>query len=360
MRIMYFMNVDWGWIKQRPHFIAEGLAKDNSVILFYPHTYKKNNGALCKNESAKIKPHKYYNFPFRRRFKIIDKLNSMYLRLFFGLYISFNKPDVIWIAGNPDAASFLSKKNLKKAYYDCMDDYYAMSNSRTMLTNEESLVKHCKSIFVSSESLRKVILDRYKIEPSKTTLVRNGFDGDVLDVECNERKDGEYNLAYIGTISSWFDFDLLNEIINSIDNIKIHIVGPVKPEVASKCKSIEKNSNVLFYGSMEHESLFGFAKKMDCLMMPFIINDIILSVDPVKLYEYINFNKNILCVYYPEIERFRRFVGFYSSKEEAIDRLKEFISCQGVRYSKEDRIDFLHENNWESRLKTIKKIMEQE
>ena len=48
-------------------------------------------------------------------------------------------------------------------------------------------------------------------------------------------------------------------------------------------------------------------------MMPFILNELIESVDPVKLYEYINFEKNIICIKYDEILRFKDFVYFYNT-----------------------------------------------
>lgn len=53
------------------------------------------------------------------------------------------------------------------------------------------------------------------------------------------------------------------------------------------------------------------SRNMDCLIMPFILNDIISDVDPVKLYEYISMGKNIISVKYREVKRFEKFVYFY-------------------------------------------------
>ena len=40
-KILYLMHVPWGWIKQRPHFIAENLSKYYKVNVFYKKAYKK-------------------------------------------------------------------------------------------------------------------------------------------------------------------------------------------------------------------------------------------------------------------------------------------------------------------------------
>ena len=35
MKILYISHVTWGWMKQRPQFIAEQLAKKNQVDVYY-------------------------------------------------------------------------------------------------------------------------------------------------------------------------------------------------------------------------------------------------------------------------------------------------------------------------------------
>ena len=34
-KILYLMHIPWGWIKQRPHFLAELLSIDFDVDVFY-------------------------------------------------------------------------------------------------------------------------------------------------------------------------------------------------------------------------------------------------------------------------------------------------------------------------------------
>ena len=40
-KILYVMNVEWNWIKQRPHFIAEGLSKNYHVEVLYRYWYNR-------------------------------------------------------------------------------------------------------------------------------------------------------------------------------------------------------------------------------------------------------------------------------------------------------------------------------
>ena len=100
-------------------------------------------------------------------------------------------------------------------------------------------------------------------------------------------------------------------------------------------------------------------RSYDCLIMPFVVNDIVRFVDPVKLYEYIAFGKCIVSIYYPEIERFRDFVFFYRTPEEyrkLLDKLTE--SGFPPKYTDVQRENFLKENTWNMRYNILKKELE--
>ena len=95
------------------------------------------------------------------------------------------------------------------------------------------------------------------------------------------------------------------------------------------------------------------------LIMPFTLNDIVEAVDPVKLYEYINFNKDILTVRYKEIERFSKFTYSYDSYDEYKKQLKLLLQATDIKYDQDSREQFLNANNWENRVSTIEKLIEE-
>ena len=93
--------------------------------------------------------------------------------------------------------------------------------------------------------------------------------------------------------------------------------------------------------------------------MPFQINDIVAAVDPVKLYEYINFNKNILTVCYKEILRFEPFVYMYSNYSDYQMNLVQLIENNNLKYDSIAREDFLKSNTWEKRAEMIHQLINQ-
>ena len=69
-KVLYLMHVPWGWIKQRPHFIAEGLNKDYEVRVVFNKNYRMSS----VNNDTTIHIVGLLKLPFGR-IKIISKLN---------------------------------------------------------------------------------------------------------------------------------------------------------------------------------------------------------------------------------------------------------------------------------------------
>ena len=91
--------------------------------------------------------------------------------------------------------------------------------------------------------------------------------------------------------------------------------------------------------------------------MPFHVNDIIRAVDPVKLYEYLNFDKNILCVRYNEVERFGEFVRFYTDQDSFAGQIRAMQEDRSVSYSADRREQFLRENSWKARADRMEELI---
>ena len=221
-----------------------------------------------------------------------------------------------------------------------------------MQQQEKALVQRADRILVSSEKLMEVLQERYGAENlSKITLVRNGYNGSVLNTPAApSSSDGAYTLSYFGTISSWFNFDYVVRSLEDFPKLSYLLMGPAEVEIPA-------HPRLRYIGTVEHSKLPEATKDAQCLIMPFLRNEIIDAVDPVKLYEYINFNKNILCIRYPEIQRFEPFVHFYTDYESYCRQLQLLMDSTGVKYTCAQRQDFLSSNNWESRVAQIEKLL---
>jgi hypothetical protein len=158
-----------------------------------------------------------------------------------------------------------------------------------------------------------------------------------------------HKILCFGTIANWFDFGILSRSLDKFTNIEYHIIGPIERIDKS---TIDKR--IIIHSQLEHSKLMLVAKDYDILIMPFLLNETVKSVDPVKFYEYINLDKPIISVYYPEIKRFSRFIEFYKTYDEFCKILGNIlINKLGKKYDDSERLDFLLQNTWSKRIELI-------
>lgn len=349
MKIMYFSLVGWNWIKQRPHFIAEGLAENMkridyiSVFPIFKSKIKKE--FIKRNLFVK----EFWVFPFSLKFKIIRVIN----KFLFNLKIDLKKYDVI-ILTHPAQIEYLREREKKncKIIYDCMDnipEFYDRKIKDKIILFEKELVEIASEIIVSSVTLKKNLLERYRIEKKEINVINNA----VADIQIDKIKKiklKQPNLVYIGTIDKWLDIETLEKFAKDNPRYTIYLVGPNKLKIQQIF-----SKNIVFYGSINHENVFSFIKSSDILLIPFKLNNLIKAVDPVKIYEYITLNTNIISTKWTEISKFKYSnLYFYNTYEEFENNVKKIKIKE---YNTSINKKFFKKNNWQCRLGEYSKIL---
>ena len=153
-KVLYFSLVDWKWIKQRPHFVAQFLADNGYKVTYtFQRIIKSNEGKSVKNKidnkNLKIKP--YYIVPAERKIGLVINCWISIIKCFFWNY------DKVIIT-QPNQCDFIFFKVLKirgtKVYYECMDNYIEWEKDKTIFkSKEERLMQKIVHTFVSSQKL---------------------------------------------------------------------------------------------------------------------------------------------------------------------------------------------------------------
>lgn len=341
------MGVDWYWIKQRPQIIAEMLSYDFDVtVAYYKEVIlrldlRKDNDELEKSIPIPV-------IPYREKNKLIHLVQQC---IFKYKVRNIEQYDAIWIA-HPLLYGYIPKSYQGRIIYDCMDNHKALCNDfkikRAIDKVEADLIRCADLVMASSNRLKCKIEKKYQIQ---TRLVRNGFvAGQIHFTDSLSKKNRKIKIGYFGTIAEWIDFDALIKCLDEIMEINFFFWGPVL------LHKVPRHDRLFYKGVVEHDRLWENAKKMDCLIMPFIVNNSIKDVDPVKLYEYISMGKIIIAPFYNEIKRFEPYVYFYRNEDELLNLLKRLrereLKC---KYTKFQQANFLEHNTWDKRYEIIKK-----
>ena len=350
MRILYIIHTDWRWIKQRSHFLSEELKKKEDVFIVTKLSLRKGN--LVKRKLL----YHCISLPFLpfalHRIKFMVLIDKVIYVLIFKLLKNIFSYDVV-IFTHPLLFQYV--RWYPKTVYDMHDDNANFYDTDSFLhkyiekVNKEALSLSNLVVF-SSRYLQK----KFHSNTKHSVLIRNGH-----QVSMESKTDSLYMLNnpkkifYFGTISKWFDLELLVRSLYRNNGIEYNIIGPAD---ISKIH----HPRIKWYGPLQHSDMLKLSSLADAFVMPFRITPLILGVDPVKLYEYISFCRPVIVKYYSEISQFQPFVYFYYDEKSyhlLIDRL--LTNTLPPKKKNKEIHDFLINSSWgiraEEMLTAIKK-----
>jgi len=354
--LLYLMHVPWGWIKQRPHFLAEGLAEHYRTELYYYRSYRQS-WLVANRTTASLAVHPLWVVPFG----YLSRLNSALI------YRQVKRPlavaDILWIT-HPYQYGQLAGHIPQgcRVVYDCMDDLLNLSyiknhagRSTELAKAEKELVARSDLVLVSAENLRRLIAARYGrtggvvLINNAVSLEREATAADTgLPPEIEAALAGaEKTVAYIGTLSEWFDWGLVLESLERNPGIRYLLVGPAYGK-------IPEHSRLHYSGPVEHRHVFPLMARADALVMPFVHGDLIRSVDPVKLYEYVASGRPVVALRYGESEKFADYTHLYGDRAGYLELMDQVAA--GTLLPKQEAaacLAFGRSNSWPTRVAAI-------
>lgn len=363
IRILYLMHAPWGWARQRMHFLAEELARENDVILY--HGLQFNSDQCVNNPSyqPRLKITDLRQWPFRR-FALVRFINACFRRC--QLKKALGQADVVWLT-HPllmeDIEHDLSDKH--KVIYDCLDDvleFPFVKQDKALLAKirdaEQRTIGKSRVVICASDELASRLMARSGgMLRNKLVVLNNAacFDDDgnappPADLEPIF-KQYPYVITYIGTVADWLDRDLILKAVTKFDQLAALFIGPADV-------GLPKHERIFYHGPVEHPMIFPVMRKSALLILPFRINALTRAVNPVKLYEYIYAHVPVLASSYPESEKFNSFIYTYSSEEEFFKYLQRLLNgTLKLKRTAQEQQEFMKLNTWQARGIQLKEVM---
>lgn len=363
MNILYFAPIAFGYLKQRPQYIAEALAKFHTVFYIEPtvsltaavHNKEKKldyKQRRCKRSEKLyvIKLDGRFSLPYR--LKYADPLGIAAVSEYIQLVCSVKKIDLIWIGypGWYDVAKYFQDVCM---VYDIMDDYAKLAGDRKtgiylrrcskkleteadiMITSSvlfyENMRRKRKNVFLIPNALPDVYGQKLKPE----------------DMEPKEVRLTQAIFGYTGVIAEWFDTAIIAELAG-LEDSRVVLAGPVSISKLQK-------ENITYTGQVPKAAVLNIIQKCDVCLYPFLPGPLLDTINPVKIYEYLALNKPVIARRSRETEQFAGLISLYADMEEFRQILKKgvkqpFFNWKSYR-------SFVEKNSWGYRGRQIEKIL---
>lgn len=367
-KILYFSNIMWDDLKQRPQHLAEELSKWYQVIYIEP-TISLLTSLVKKNNYYKKRYMKINN-----NLEVIRTSGLLKIPNSFG-FINYNKTiDLLTLRQIADAVNIIwycspihyNEKIVsnKIVVFDKMDEDSLLTSNKRLKNlisyNEEKLKERADIVFITAEKFRDEFKNKrfvFKVENAvdKYFVWNRGrvdsFNLNVISTLQKFKRENCLIFGYIGTISSWFDFDVIRIILESDNKNVVVLVG--KWESAINIQ----HERFLYFKPIPKDSLASVVDLFDYCLYPFKIDELIETINPVKVYEYISLGKVVISPNCKEMERFNKNVLFYKNERD-LKKIIADIKRGKIEVEKYNEEEFFKGNNWEQRAKQIKDVIE--
>ena len=360
MKILYFAPIPFDRLKQRPQYLAEGLAKEHELIYVEPTVsimkYLMRGGETpgarqrCISETLCVMRLDGRRTAHRSMEAILPLLCVSERRQIRPL---LQWADLVWIGYSPWYS--IIRQYQGKLVFDKMDDDQKITYNpllkKLITRTEPELIERADMVIVTAQRF----YDEIKPIKEQTYLVRNATD---IEQERKEqpalkKEPDTCVFGYIGLISHWFDMDAVSAILDADEKNRVILVGPTEI-------SKYEHPRLKYVGMVPKEEISGWIESFDVCLYPFKQSDFLDTINPVKVYEYLAHGKPVLAANSVEIRTCPANIERYETEEDLCRILKskkEGGWTVPFQTEQEKRV-FIRANNWNARTTQIISLLE--
>lgn len=162
---------------------------------------------------------------------------------------------------------------------------------------------------------------------------------------------GKPVIGYYGALAEWFDYPLLAQVARALPEYEFVLVGPEYDLKLSETP-IHGVENIHWLDAKPYAELPSYLRQFTVATIPFVVNDAINAVSPLKLFEYMAGGKPIVT---SDLVECRKYPVVLTAKtpDEWVARLREAVALShDSAYLR--RLDATaRENTWHARARLL-------
>lgn len=305
MLIIFFSDISWRGLHQRPHHIARAIARHHPVLWVEPVTLAEKRHWRAVQVEHNIFAISLPSLPYNARYGFVRSLTQLLgrfsvvrdlvhtVQVFFirkALRSLGNSGKLAFFAHNFDIHHFINTLKPVRVLYDYIDNIFGFGSLPSYLRPVwEATIRRADVITVTSPVLERQIR-AYRSDA--VYCIGNGVEFDHFYRTTAEQETprdlptDKPVVGYVGAIYPWLDYDAIEHLARHMPEINIVFIGRVHPDVRQRMARLRSLPNVYVLGFKPYREIPAYLRRFDVGMIPFQKNELTAAVNPVKLYEY--------------------------------------------------------------------------
>jgi glycosyltransferase involved in cell wall biosynthesis len=270
--------------------------------------------------------------------------------------LGFEKP--ITLTFVPSSAGVAGRLGERLVVYYCVDEYsqFTGTDRTAILQLEENLMRQADLVIVSAGRLYDT---KCQYNPN-TFLITHGVDVEHFRKACLPETVIPPDCAaipapvigFFGLIEDWVDLKLIARLAAARPEWSFLLIGDVRTD-ASPVAGLQ---NVHLIGRRPYKSLPAYCKKFDVAILPFVVNELTLAANPLKLREYLAAGLPVVATALPEVERLGGLLRTARTPHEFLSQLEAALVCdeRGPSMEASQRMDA---ESWDEKVEVLSELI---
>ncbi len=280
---------------------------------------------------------------------IVRKFNKqMAIRKLKQFCYRHSKRERVLITTMPFIGNIVGSLGEQLSIYYRVDDFseYPGVSKNYMNRIERELIEKVDIVIASAEKLTQIGINDKIVKYLPHGVDYEHFIRKSNDI-CKElpiRRIPSPRIGFFGLLNSWVDLDLISHLAHNHPGWSFVFIGPSQ----LPCSFLPEASNIHFLGPISYEELPLHAHHFDVALIPFKINALTLSVNPLKLMEYFSLGLPVVSTPLPEVIKYQDRVFIASDPKTFGDAIQKALeeNDQNARLSRQK---IAESHSWEKK-----------
>jgi len=271
--------------------------------------------------------------------------------------LGFERP-ITW-AFTPTSADVVGTLGETFVVYQCADEYSAFNDAaQEVRARESDLLAKAGLVLVCSSPL---LASKQKVNP-RTHLVTHGVDyqhfrraaDDATPIAPELRELPHPILGFHGLIADWVNLPLLAQVARLRPEWSVVLVG--RPD--TDLRPVQSTPNVHVLGHRPYDRLPEYLRGFDVAVLPFVVNELTLSSNPLKLREYLAAGLPVVAAPLPEVARMGDLVSLAATAEDYVRQITRLIETKTLGPSRQ-RSERVANESWDCKVEEIERLLDE-
>jgi glycosyltransferase involved in cell wall biosynthesis len=379
--VLFFSDVPWEGITQRPHHLASGLASRWPVLWVEPLTLGHSRHLRVRTVGDNLHAVGVPLFPLNARQQYVQRLarvlgdravarrGELFLqeRMLRAAMRRCGLASTRYalLIQNFQLIRLAGRLSPVKTLFDYIDDAFGFTEYPAWVAEEWRMaVRASDVVTVTSSVLQAQIVDQEPGRSGRVHRVPNGVEfsrfagSSGASRPADLPRDSRPIVGYVGSIYPWIDFELLEHLACQLPDAWLVLVGPAHPKVRESLSRLARLPNVRVLGVRPYESVPAYVRAFDVGIVPFRKTRLTAAVNPVKLYEYSAAGVPTVCTdFAADLKEMGALIHTAHDRGEFTRSVRASMLERRDRGRVAELQEFARRNDWEERIARIASLL---